>query len=118
MRAITYDAFGPAEDVLSLVDIPTPEPSEGEVQVTLAFSGVNPSDVKARAGARPGVSKPPFPTICPHSDGAGTITAVGNGVDPARIGVKVWIWNGQWQRAFGTCAEHISLPSEQAVLLP
>lgn len=118
MRAITYDSFGPAEDVLSLVDVPIPDPSEGEVQVTLAFSGVNPSDVKARAGARPGVTKPPFPTICPHSDGAGTITAVGAGVDPARVGEKVWIWNGQWQRPWGTATERINLPADQAVALP
>jgi NADPH2:quinone reductase len=118
MRAITYSAFGPAGDVLTLSDV-TPEPPQtGEVEVTLAFSGVNPSDVKARAGARPGVTRPPFPQVCPHSDGAGTITGVGTGVDPARLGERVWIWNGQWQRAFGTAAEKIVLPAEQAVPLP
>jgi NADPH2:quinone reductase len=79
---------------------------------------VNPSDIKARAGGRPGVPKPPFPRIIPHSDGAGVIEAVGAGVDPARIGTRVWIWNGQWQRAFGTASTHITLPSEQAVDLP
>jgi NADPH2:quinone reductase len=118
MRAITYDTFGPAEDVLTLSELPTPDPAEGEVQVTLAFSGVNPSDVKARAGTRPGVTKPLFPKICPHSDGAGTITAVGPGVNAARIGERVWLWNGQWQRAWGTAAEVICLPTAQAVALP
>lgn len=118
MRAITYKTFGPAKDVLSLSEWPSPDPADGEVQVTLAFSGVNPSDVKARAGARPGVTKPPFPEICPHSDGAGTITAVGRGVNAARIGERVWIWNGQWQRAWGTAAEVICLPAAQAVALP
>jgi len=82
------------------------------------FSGVNPSDVKARAGSRPGVTKPPFPIVIPHSDGSGVIAAVGDGVDPARIGQRVWIWNGQWRRAFGTAAEQIALPQDQAVLLP
>lgn len=118
MRAITYDRFGAATEALTLTDIPSPAPAAGEVLVELAFSGVNPSDVKARGGTRPGVTKPPFPQIIPHSDGAGTISAVGEGVDPGRIGQRVWIWNGQWQRAFGTCAEQIAVPSDQASELP
>lgn len=118
MKAIGYSAFGPASDVLCLHDIPTPDPAAGEVLVRLTFSGVNPSDVKARSGSRPGVTEPAFPLIIPHSDGAGVIEAVGDGVDPSRIGKRAWIWNGQWQRAFGTCAEFITLPVEQAVDLP
>ncbi|WP_375255517.1 NADPH:quinone reductase [Yoonia sp.] len=118
MKAITYSAFGAAADVLQLVDVPIPRPQAGEVLVKLATSGVNPSDIRARAGGRPGVTKPPFPTIIPHSDGAGVIAAVGEAIDPVRIGERVWIWNGQWQRAFGTAAEYIALPSEQAARLP
>jgi NADPH2:quinone reductase len=118
MRAITYDRFGPAEEVLTLQDLPTPSPALGEVLVRMQTSAVNPSDVKARAGGRPGVTKPPFPLIIPHSDGAGVIEAVGEGVHPARLGARVWIWNGQWGRAFGTAAEYIALPSAQAVDLP
>ena len=118
MHAIFYDRFGPARDVLHLTDMPTPPPAAGEVRVELAFSGVNPSDVKARAGTRPGVTKPAFPQIVPHSDGSGTIVAVGDGVDKRRIGQNVWIWNAQWQRAFGTAAAEITLPADQAVPLP
>lgn len=118
MQAITYDRFGAARDVLTLSEIPSPAPGAGEVRVTLAYSGVNPSDVKSRAGTRPGVTKPAFPLIVPHSDGAGEIVAVGTGVDSARIGQKVWIWNGQWQRSHGTAAQEITLPAEQAVPLP
>ncbi len=118
MRAIAYDRFGPARDVLRLTDLDTPPPGPGEVTVELQFSGVNPSDVKARAGSRPGITKPPFPQIVPHSDGAGVINAVGENVDPARIGQRVWIWNGQWRRAFGTASTHITLPQDQAVPLP
>lgn len=117
MRAITYSSFGTAADVLTLNNIDAPAPAAHEVLVELAFSGVNPSDVKSRAGTRPGVLKPPFPAIVPHSDGAGVIQAVGSAVDPARIGERVWIWNGQWQRAFGTAASHISLPAQQAVAM-
>ena len=118
MHAITYSRFGPAAEVLSLSELPTPDPGPGEVLVEISHSGVNPSDVKARSGARPGVTKPPFDLIIPHSDGAGRIVAVGDGVDSARIGQAVWIWNGQWQRPFGTAATHISLPAAQAVPLP
>ncbi|KUJ85193.1 zinc-binding dehydrogenase [Ruegeria marisrubri] len=118
MRAITYSEFGTARDVLRISEMEPPNPGPGEVVVDLAFSGVNPSDVKARAGARPGVTKPPYPVIVPHSDGSGVISAVGEGVSPSRIGQRVWVWNGQWRRAFGTAAEKISLPSEQAVPLP
>lgn len=118
MKAITYDRFGRADEVLRLQELPTPAAGPGEVLVRLRASGVNPSDVKARAGARPGVTKPPFPTIVPHSDGAGVIEAVGDGVAASRMGERVWIWNGQWRRAFGTAAEFIALPATQAVRLP
>jgi len=118
MRAITYSHFGPAADVLTLREIETPLPGPGEVTVDLAYSGVNPSDVKARAGARPGVTNPPFPVIVPHSDGAGVISAVGHGVPETRVGQRVWIWNGQWNRALGTAATQITLPADQAVPLP
>src|SRR6056297_1409653 len=118
MRAVSYSKFGPADEVLALEDVDTPKPGPGEVLVRLTFSGVNPSDAKARAGGRPGVTKPPFDRIIPHSDGAGVIEAVGDGVDHARIGERVWIWNGQWQRACGTAAEYIALPQAQAVPLP
>lgn len=118
MRALSYTRFGAASEVLEAVELPTPDPGPGEVLVELSYSGVNPSDIKARSGTRPGVTAPAFPRIVPHSDGAGVICAVGAGVDTARLGRRVWIWNGQWQRAFGTAATHIALPSEQAVDLP
>ncbi|MGB0696167.1 MAG: NADPH:quinone reductase [Rhodospirillaceae bacterium] len=118
MRAITYDRFGTASEVLTLEELPTPSPQAGEVLVRLHSSGVNPSDIRARAGGRPGVTEPPFPKIIPHSDGAGVIEAVGEGVAKERLGERVWIWNGQWRRAFGTAAEYIALASEQAVRLP
>ena len=118
MRAIGYDQFGAAQDVLKIIELPDPIPAAGEVVVELTYSGVNPSDVKARAGLRPGVSKPAFDLIVPHSDGSGVITAVGTRVDEARIGERVWVWNGQWARPYGTMAEFIVLPQDQAVTLP
>ena len=115
MRAAFYETNGSARDVLRVADIPTPDPGPGEVRVRLSCSGVNPSDVKTRAGsARPMM----FPRVTPQSDGAGEIDAVGTGVSPARLGERVWIWNGQWRRPFGTAAEFIVLPAVQAVRLP
>jgi NADPH2:quinone reductase len=92
----------------------TPEPGPGEVRVKIAFSGVNPSDVKARAGSR----KITVPRIIPHSDAGGVVDKVGTGVPAARVGERVWTWNGQWKRPFGTCAEYITLPAALAVPLP
>ncbi len=117
MKAVSYTGFGAAADVLDYGDLPDPEPGPGEVLVALKASGVNPSDAKLRAGARPGATMA-FPRIIPHSDGAGEIVAVGQGCDPSRIGERVWIWNGQWQRAHGSAAELIALPAAQAVPLP
>lgn len=115
MRAAYYEANGTARDVLQVSEVTTPEPGPGEVRVRLHASGVNPSDVKSRAGS---TRKIAFPRVIPHSDGAGEIDRVGAGVPPSRLGERVWVWNGQWRRAFGTAAESITLPSEQAVPLP
>ncbi|MEM9967362.1 MAG: NADPH:quinone reductase [Pseudomonadota bacterium] len=117
MRAMTYSRFGPASEVLHLQKVAAPALSMGELRVALHYSGVNPSDVKSRAG-RPGLARPAFDVIIPHSDGAGVIEAVGDGVNPARIGQRVWVWNGQWQRPLGTAASHITLPEAQAIPLP
>ena len=117
MKAVWYEGFGPADEVLVHGEMPAPEPGPGEVLVKVHASGVNPSDVKLRAGARPG-AKMEWPRIVPHSDGAGVIEAVGQGVDAQRVGQRVWIWNGQWRRPFGTAAEYIAVPEEQAVFLP
>src|SRR5690348_9743215 len=115
MRAAYSDANGAAAQVLRLGDVATPDPGPGEVRVRLAVSGVNPSDVKSREGR---TRKIAFPRVVPHSDGAGVIDQVGSDVPAARVGERVWVWNGQWKRAFGTAAEFIVLPAAQAVSLP
>ena len=117
MKAAYYTKFGPADEVLTIGDMPTPSSNQGQVLVRLHATAINPSDVKLRAGARPGAVME-FPRIIPHSDGAGVIEAVGEGVDAERIGQRVWIWHGQWKRPFGTAAEYITLPADQAVPLP
>jgi NADPH2:quinone reductase len=115
MRAAWYEKNGSATEVLTVGETETPKPGPGEVRVRLKTSGVNPSDVKTRAGT---VRKIAFPRVIPQSDGAGDIDAVGEGVPASRVGERVWVWNGQWKRPFGTAAEYIVLPAAQAVKLP
>ncbi len=115
MRAAFYDRQGTARDVLTVGDIPDPLPGAGDVRVRVVASGINPSDIKTRTGF--GGKAMPFPRIVPHQDGAGVIDAVGSGVPETRIGERVWIYMGQWGRAFGTAAEFVVVPSAQAVRL-
>ena len=115
MKAAYYERNGTARDVLRVGDVDAPHPGPGEVRVKLAVSGVNPSDVKSRQGS---TRKIAYPRVIPHSDGAGVIDEVGDGVSKTRLGERVWVWNGQWKRPFGTAAEFIVLPATQAVLLP
>ena len=116
MRAATYTRTGPAREVLTLEEIETPQAGPGEVRVRLSWSGVNPSDVKTRAGVRS--TSLPFPRIVPHSDGAGVIDQVGEGIDPDLVGQRVWTWNAAWGRAGGTAAQYVTLPAGQTVPLP
>ena len=121
MRAASYARTGPAADVLTIGAHPEPTPGPGDVRVRLHASGINPADVKRRAGW--GGLVMDHPLVIPHCDGAGVIEAVGAGVDPARIGTRVWLWNaqggyGETGRAFGTAADLIALPAHQAVPLP
>lgn len=115
MRAAFYERNGAARDVLSVADVDTPVAGPGEVLVRLKTSGVNPSDVKAREGR---TRKIAYPRVIPHSDGAGVIETVGAGVPASRKGERVWVWNAQWKRAFGTCAEYVVLPAQYAVPMP
>lgn len=114
MYAAWYEKNGPAADVMKFGELPDPEAGPGEVRVRLYASAVNPSDVKARAGSRP----IRWPKLVPNSDGAGVIDQVGAGVTSHRAGDRVWVFNGQWDRAFGTSAQCIALPAALAVPLP
>lgn len=116
MRAAFYDRQGPAAEVLQIGAIEDPSPAAGEVRVRITVSGVSPGDTKKRAGW-PG-SPMVHPRVIPHSDGAGVIDAVGDGVDPARVGTRVWTFGAQSYRAFGTAAEFTCLPEKLAVPLP
>jgi NADPH:quinone reductase len=117
MKAIVYSNAG-ASDVLALQERPVPEPGPGEVRVRVHVSGVNPTDWKSRSngGGRTGALGEGGQI--PNQDGAGVIDAVGEGVDAARVGQRVWLWEAAYQRANGTAQEFTVLPSRQAVELP
>lgn len=116
MKAVWYEEQGSAREVLQYGDLETPSPNPGEVRVRICASGVNPSDTKSRSGWEG--MKMQFDRVIPHNDGAGVIDAVGEGVDSKRVGERVWLYETQLGRPFGTAAEFAVLPSEQAVTLP
>jgi NADPH2:quinone reductase len=116
MQAIYYERTGPADEVLIFGEVETPRPGHGEVLVEIAASGVNPHDTKGRSGwtGRP----MPHPRVIPHSDGAGRIAAVGDAVDPERIGERVWICRADHRAGMGAAAEFVVVPADCAVALP
>ena len=115
MRAALYDRYGAGSEVLRVVDVERPEPGPGEVRVKIEYSGVNPTDWKSRSGATP---RPIDGFQIPHHDGAGLVDAVGDGVDPGRIGQRVWLYMAAAGRTWGTAAQWSVVPGKQAVPLP
>ncbi|MFC5039566.1 NADPH:quinone reductase [Tianweitania sediminis] len=113
-QAAYYAAQGPANEVLELGLVPVPDPGPGEILVRMTCSGVNPSDVKARAGATRAMA---WPRVVPHQDGSGVVEAVGHG-SRFSPGDRVWVRFGQWQRSFGTAARRMVLPDDLAMPLP
>ena len=116
MKAAWYEKQGAARDVLVVGEMNDPQPCAGEVRIRIAFSGVNPGDVKKREDAF-GVGMP-YPRVIPHSDGSGTVDAVGDGVSREWIGRRVWCYGAQSYRPFGTAAEYTVVPLQQTVPLP
>src|SRR3954454_11168876 len=116
MLAAWYERPGAAAEGLEVGEIADPEPGPGEVRVRVSLSGINSGDTKKR-GDWVGYGLP-FPRVVPHSDGSGIIDAVGQGVDPGRVGERVWVHGAQSYRAFGTAAQLTVVPADQAVELP
>lgn len=114
MRVFWYDRPGAAAEVLNRDDWPDPAPGPGEVRIRTAFSTVNPTDVKRRASGR---ELALFKPIIPNNDGSGVIDQVGEGVNRARLGQRVWIFGAQHGRPHGTAADYVVLPARQAVPL-
>jgi NADPH2:quinone reductase len=114
MKAVWYERNG-AADVLQCGAMPDPTPGAGEVRVRVMTSGINPSDWKRRQGL---TRRMEFPRVIPHQDGAGVIDRVGPGVPASRLGERVWLYQAQIGRAFGTAAEYTVQPAVRAIALP
>ena len=115
MRAVWYERTGPAAEVLQYGERPLPDPAPGEVRVRLQASGVNPADSYRRAGTSYANE---WPLIIPNSDGAGVVEALGTDADPALLGRRVWLYNAQRGRPFGTAAETTCVPADCIADLP
>src|SRR6201993_1077898 len=99
MKAAWYEKQGAPKDVLIVGQMDDPQPSAGEVRIRVAFSGVNPGDVKKREDAF-GVGMP-YPRVIPHSDGSGTVDAVGDGVSREWLGRRGGGFGAPFYPTFG-----------------
>ena len=115
MKASWYEKQGPPQDVLTVGEMPDPTPGPGEVRIRIAASGINPGDTKKR-GDTFGLGMP-YPRVIPHSDGAGTVDLVGDGVSQDLKGKRVWCFGAQSYRAFGTAAEFTVVPADHVAPL-
>jgi NADPH:quinone reductase len=116
MRAAWYEKQGPARDVLVVGEMPDPRPAAGEVRIRIAASGINPGDIKKRQDSF-GLGMP-YPRVIPHSDGAGRVDQVGDGVPSDWVGRAVWCYGAQSYRPFGTAAEFTVVPVDHVAPLP
>lgn len=109
-HVIVHTAIG-GPDVLSLVEIPDPQPAPGQVVVRIEAAGVNPIDAKTRSGVRP---LPPL--TGPRRvgfDGGGTVSAVGDGVSGLAVGDRVAV-----RETLGTYASALAVDAPNAIALP
>ena len=116
MKAAWYERPGPAREVLTVGEMPDPMPGAGELRIHISSSGINPGDIKKRQDAFAyGMA---YPRVIPHSDGAGHVDRVGDGVSAKWLGKPVWCYGAQSYRPFGTAAEFTVVPLPQALPLP
>lgn len=109
MRQVWITKAGPPE-VLQVREAPDPAPGPGEVRVRVAAAGVNFADTSARLGLYP--DAPPIPFVVGY-EVSGTIDAVGEGVDAARVGTRVFAMT-----RFGGYSDVVCVPQGQAIPMP
>ena len=109
MKAMRADKFGGPEE-LKLVEATEPKPAAGQVRIRVHSAGINPADLVRLSGMFPGLTLP----YIPGTDVSGEIDAVGEGVDAARAGARVYgraITGGYAEKACLLACEAIPLPS-------
>ncbi len=100
-------------EVLAVVDRPDPSPAEGQVLVTTEAIGVGGVDTLIRSGALAAYGYTHGDIL--GNEVAGTVAAVGDGVDPVWAGQRVWAFTGA---AGGGYAEHVLASASTLVPLP
>jgi NADPH:quinone reductase len=110
MRAIVIREPGGPE-VLELRDVPTPEPSRGEVRVRIHATAVNRADLLQRLGMYP--APPGSPRDIPGIEIAGEVDAVGENVTEWKLGDRVFGIVGG-----GGYAEAIAVPARTLARIP
>jgi NADPH2:quinone reductase len=115
VRAVVYTENG-GPDVLRVIERPVREPGPGEVRVRVHRAGVNPTDWKSRQGG--GTGRRVDPPQVPGQDGAGVVEAVGNGVEAALQGLRVWVCEAAYERPDGTAQAYAVVPARRVVTLP
>ena len=116
MRAVYYERFGGA-DVLTVGDLPDPQPGPGEVLIALQATSVNPIDWKIREGLFECVFDHRFP-IVPGWDAAGTVAAVGTGVEGLSAGQAVYAYCRKPLAHAGTYAEYVTMSADAVAPAP
>ncbi|HYN39160.1 MAG TPA: NADP-dependent oxidoreductase, partial [Rhodospirillales bacterium] len=116
MRVMVIDGFGGAER-LHPAELPAPVPAAGEVLIRIVCAGVNPVDWKIREGWLQSLFPHQFPLI-PGWDAAGTIAAVGDGVEGFAIGDRVWAYCRKPEVQWGTYAEYVTMPADAVAPMP
>jgi len=115
MRAVGVTAFGGPE-VLHIVELPVPEPGDGEVRIKVAAATVNPTDTGLRAGLRGGPAgvEPPY---VPGMELAGEIDSAGPGAS-WQPGERVMAIVSPWAAGRGAQAEYVVVPSDSVARVP
>jgi len=108
MRAITVRSYGES-DVLEVGDVEPTQPGPGEVRIDVRAIGVNFAEIMQRRGDYFGGPEPPY---VPGAEAAGTIDAVGEGVDRA-LGDRVAAISGT-----GAYAEHVVVSTDKVINIP
>ncbi|MEU1449522.1 zinc-binding dehydrogenase [Streptomyces mirabilis] len=111
MKAIAIQTYGGPEG-LAVVDLPAPAPAAGQVVIATEAVGVGGVDTVIRSGALAAYGFKEG--HIPGSEVAGTVTAVGDGVDASWIGGRVWAFTGTG----GAYVEQALAPVEEIVPLP
>ena len=109
-KALQYQEYGDPGEVLTLVELPVPEPGPGEVLIEMQASPIHPSDIGLIMGS---YGRPRNPPAVAGREGVGTVVKCGQGVDAKVMGRPVALPEdgGAWQ-------EYQLARAEDLILLP